>query len=381
MKISFPEYHLFQFLKRFEQQHLPLDLALSFYFKQHKALGSKDRQFIAEAVYGMSRWKSLLDYLIESPASWEKRYAIFTHFKPKNYLHNNHIPLHIRLSFPEELISEMIKNFGQPQTVQLCEICNEEAPITIRINPLKTDRESLLKKISQNDEATFCLHSPFGIHFKKRKPLFALPEFKLGLFEIQDEASQIAASLVKCQTGQHVLDYCAGSGGKTLAFAYLLQNSGQIYLHDIRPHILEQAKKRLKRAGIQNYQLLNNKNRALKNKMDWILIDAPCSGTGTLRRNPDQKWKFSSAMLEQLVQEQRAIFKQALEYLKPDGHLVYATCSFLKAENENQVDYFCKEYNLEIAAPPFASLPTPGGMDGFFAVTLCKARERPGFAK
>lgn len=372
MKLSFPEHHLFQILRRFENQYLPLDLFLSQYFRAHKQLGSKDRRFITQAVYGMSRWQSLLDHLVEGHPSWEKRYSLFRCFHPDQFRYVNTIPLHIRISFPEELFNLLVEDYGEEKAVRLCQICNTEAPLTIRVNPLKTSRDELLLKW-EAFEPLPTQHSPLGIRFKNRIPLTTLPEFREGHFEIQDEASQCAAELVKVKSGEQVFDFCAGSGGKTLAFAHRMKNRGQIYLHDIRTYILDQAKKRLKRAGIQNVQFIHPKHphlKMLKKKMDWVLVDAPCSGTGTLRRNPDQKWKFSYALLNRLVGQQRIIFEQALSYVKPGGHIVYATCSLLHGENEKQLAHFLKTYPLKMAGDPFVSIPAYGEMDGFFAVCL-----------
>jgi 16S rRNA (cytosine967-C5)-methyltransferase len=375
MKISFPESHLFQLLKQFENQHLPIDLFLSHYFRSHKALGSKDRQLIAGAVFGMIRWKGLLDYLIGNNASWEQRYAVFRSFQPANYLLINSIPNHVRVSFPKELFILMEQDFGLEKAIHLCQVSNQEAPITIRINPLKTTREHMLSRWNGRYEISPCESSPFGIQFKKRIPLTATPEFKEGLFEIQDEASQLVGCLVHAKPGQQVLDYCSGAGGKALCFAHLLENTGQIYLHDIRPNILDQAKKRLCRAGIQNAQFLleghANLHR-LQKKMDWVIADVPCTGTGTLRRNPDQKWKFSSTLLNRLVGQQRMIFEKALSFVKPGGKIIYSTCSILAAENEKQIEHFIARYQLEVAEPSFISLPTAQGMDGFFAAVLRK---------
>ena len=193
---------------------------------------------IAHAAYGISRWKSLLDFLIGEHPSWEQRYALFRGFQPANYLTINTIPLHIRVSFPQELFSLIQAGYGKEKALELCQACNVEAPTTVRINPLKITREQLIARWNSLYEAIPCLHAPYGIYFKKRIPLTALPEFKEGYFEIQDEASQLVSALVKCGPGQQVLDYCAGAGGKTLAFAPLMKNQGQIYLHDVRAQIL-----------------------------------------------------------------------------------------------------------------------------------------------
>ncbi len=369
-KYTYPEHHLFQLLRRFENQHLPLDLFLSQYFRAHKALGSKDRKLIAEAVYGMTRWRTLLDHLIDRDPSWEKRYAIFRQFQPTNYLYVNSIPLHVRVSFPEQLFDLLLKAYGEERAIYLAQVSNTPAPIAVRVNPLKTTREKLLAHLQNQFDVTPCEKSKLGIEFKKREPLVALPEFKAGHFEIQDEASQLVADMMDVKPKQHVLDYCAGAGGKSLAFAHKMEGSGQLYLHDIRPYILDQAKKRCKRAGIQNAQFLSPLPKNLKGKMDWVLVDAPCTGTGTLRRNPDQKWKFEHELLDRLVIAQREIFEKALEYVKPGSHIVYATCSLLKEENEQQVDYFIKTHSLKMVGSPFCSHPSYGGMDGFFAATF-----------
>ena len=207
----------------------------------------------------------------------------------------------------------------------------------------------------------------------QRLHLAALPEFRSGLFELQDEGSQLVAQLIRAKEGDEVLDFCAGSGGKSLAFASSMRGKGQIYLHDVRSSILLQAKKRLKRAGIQNAQIATSHSKAkqlLKKRMDWVLVDAPCTGTGTLRRNPDLKWKFTEETLQKLQMEQRDIFKEALTFLKPGGRIVYATCSLLKEENEEQAAYFQCCHNLKLIAPFFCSTPQVGEMDGFFAATF-----------
>lgn len=373
MKYAFFEYHLFQLLRRFESQHLPLDLFVSQYFRAHHALGAKDRRSIAEAVYGIMRWRLLLDYLIGPNPSWENRYRLFCNFQPTHYASVNAIPPAVRVSCPDPLFQLLVDDYGEAYASSLAQVNNTEAPITVRINPLKTTRQTLLEKWASEHDVSPSPHAPFGIEFKKRVPLFTFPEFQQGDFEVQDEASQLVAALIEAGPHDQVLDYCAGAGGKSLAFAPNMAQGGQLYLHDVRPTILEQARKRLKRAGIQNAQFLTPSHpqlTALRGKIDWVLVDVPCTGTGTLRRHPDQKWKFSHAQLEELLVLQRDIVAQAITFLKPGGRLVYATCSILKAENEHQIDYFSKTHSLIAIREPFRSHPTLGGMDGFFAITL-----------
>jgi 16S rRNA (cytosine967-C5)-methyltransferase len=170
------------------------------------------------------------------------------------------------------------------------------------------------------------------------------------------------------------LDYCAGSGGKTLAFAPRMENSGQIYLYDVRKGALLQAKKRLKRAGIQNAHMISEEMLEKKylSSMDWVLVDAPCSGSGTLRRNPDMKWHYDEGEIQHLVALQKEIFSKALRYVKVGGKIVYSTCSVFPEENEEQMVYFQKKFSIHLVKKSSSFLPQMDGMDGFFGATFEK---------
>lgn len=373
MMNPFQRRHLFSILSLFEEQGLPLDVFLSNYFRKHRAVGANDRRVICEAVYGLIRWRGLLDHLASPPLSWEKRFGTWGTIRPEEYIGNQKIAPHLRVSFPKAYFQLFAEAYGEERALELCLASNTAAPTTVRVNPLKTTREALSEKWAKEYAVSLCRSSPLGVVFHKKINFFALPEFKEGCFEMQDEASQLVAALLEARPGEQILDYCAGSGGKTLAFAPSMQRSGQIYLHDVRPFALEEAKKRLRRAGVQNGQLLfhdDPKKGKLKGKMDAVLVDAPCSGSGTLRRNPDMKWKFDPSQLERLIAEQRQIFAEALEYLHPKGRIVYATCSILPQENQEQVAYFEKSFGLKQTKEPFCSFPQKGEMDGFFAVQL-----------
>ena len=366
----FRKFHLLQILESSEKSPLPLDAFLRDYFRTHRAVGSKDRKEICETLYGMVRWKGLIDAASSSPLNWEKRIETYQLFPLQNL---SRYPHHIQVSFPKFFFSKLEDVYGLEKARTLCLASNIPAPTTVRINPLKTSRELLLKAWEKTYEVSPCKHSPLGIQFHKKINFFALPEFKKGLFEIQDEGSQLVAAHVEAKPKDHVLDYCAGAGGKTLAIAPQMQGSGQLYLYDVRAHALQEAKKRLKRAGIQNHQILTAKrlkSPALVGKMDWILLDVPCSGTGTLRRNPDMKWKLKEETIARLVAEQKKIFQEALKFLAPNGRIVYATCSILPEENEQQVETFIKDYSLELCSPVFQSYPKDGEMDGFFCAVL-----------
>lgn len=373
MTKSFRDHHLLNLLGAFSTQNLPLDVALKKYFTVNRAIGAKDRKFISETIYAMIRWQGLIDHFCPPPIFWEKRYQLFlqnTWTKAKN---DPSVPPHVRVSFPKTLFGLFAKHYGEKEALEICMICNDTAPTTVRINPAKTTRDTLLNQWRSEYSVKPTPVSKWGIIFEKRINFYELPEFKDGLFEVQDEASQLIADLVEVKEGERVMDFCAGAGGKTLAFAHKMHHKGQIYLHDIRSFALQEAKKRLRRAGIQNAQtLLSNasEKKQLKTRMDWVLADVPCSGTGTFRRNPDIKWKFDPAVLENLIADQRKIFEEALDYLDPKGRIIYATCSILPEENEQQLLYFQEKYRLKLVKPPFKSLPTKGGMDGFFGAVL-----------
>lgn len=376
-KKPYREYHTLELLKSYDLLAKPIDAHLRDYFLTNSALGSKDRAEIAETVYGMIRWMGLVDALCEKPLSWEARYARFQTLDLGATDQLEGIPDFAKVSFPQGLYLRLCAAYGEEGARKLCLNSNTQAPTTVRINPLKTARDTQLSLWQKEHTVHPCEQAPHGISFEKRIALFALPEFRQGLFEMQDEGSQLLAELVAAEPGDHVLDYCAGSGGKSLAFAYKLAGKGQIYLHDVRKHALVEAKKRLKRAGIENAQIIGPDHarlEKLKKKMDWVLADVPCSGTGTLRRNPDMKWKFNEEILERLIGQQRMIFEKALSFVKPGGYIVYATCSILPEENQQQVYHFIQTYDLELEGTLFQTFPEKGKMDGFFGAIFKKPK-------
>lgn len=372
--LPFRIYHLHNLLQGYTEQTLPVDLFIHHYFRTHKALGAQDRGFIAETFYGLIRWQGLIDYITNGSSDWEVRINAFLEADTKQLSLDAAIPILDRISFPKELFDAIALSYGTEKAIELCRICNFPAPTTVRVNTLKTSRENLFDLWKGLYDISLCKTSSTGIIFHKKINFFSLDEFKKGFFEVQDEGSQILAHLVQVKPGDQVLDYCSGSGGKTLAFAPFMEGKGQIFLHDVRQHALLECRKRLKRAGVQNSQIVHSEDEArlnkLKKRMDWILVDAPCSGTGTLRRNPDMKWKYEASMLQRLVGLQRQIFERALSFLKPGGKIVYGTCSLLNEENMQQMEHFIKTYDLQLVGNPFESLPANGGMDGFFGAVL-----------
>jgi 16S rRNA (cytosine967-C5)-methyltransferase len=366
MRLPFCDHHISVILESYTKSDKPLDLLLSEYFRAHKSIGAHDRRLIGETLYGMVRWKTLIDHISRSDHSLD-RLSCFRKISIDECRQDPSIPEPIRLGINDFLFSRLCAAYGLEKAREICRTLNTPAPTTIRVNLLKTSREELMKLWEGKFTMLPCSKAGAGIQFQRREALFSLPEFQAGLFEVQDEGSQLVSSLMDVKPGDHVLDYCSGSGGKTLAFAPLTQGKGQIYLHDIRPWILIEARKRLKRAGIQNAQFV-----LPKKQVDWILADVPCSGTGTLRRNPDAKWKIDGAMIQRLIQQQREIVKEALQHLKANGRFVYSTCSILPEENEDQVAYFLKNHPLVLEKEPLKLLPVEGGMDGFFAAVFKK---------
>ncbi len=366
--------HILNFLRAFQEDpKVPLDLQLRHYLKQNKSIGSKDRKIVGDTIYEVIRWSGLIDRNIEGTATWDIR--VETYLKSSLEALSMHPDLepHEKVSFPKDFYDILLSHLGRSAIDEFCLNSNKTAPLTIRVNLLKISRKELFDLLSPRFSVSLCDDSPSGILFQQKINFFELPEFKEGLFEIQDEASQLVADLVEAKPGDEVLDYCAGSGGKSLSIATKMKGKGQLFLHDIRKKPLEKAKERFKRAGIQNCQLLTTLSPSLKNRMNWLLLDVPCTGSGTWRRNPDQKWKFSKEVLDRLVIEQRTIFESALPYLRPKGKIVYATCSVLPEENEQQIAYFMEKYNLICTKPFFKSTPKPGQKDGFFAALLERA--------
>jgi 16S rRNA (cytosine967-C5)-methyltransferase len=366
--------HILAFFKQWRESNKPLDLSLSQYFRAHKNLGSHDRRYIGDTVYALVRWESLFAWL--SPdGSMSERLHLYKKQPIEAWLKTANLPAHAAQGTTPYLLESLQKAYGPNKAEELARVFNTPAPVAIRTNLAKISRDALLEKLAPRFEISKSPHAPAALVFAKREPLFALPEFKEGLFEMQDEGSQIIADLIQTAPKERVLDFCSGSGGKSLAIAHKMEGKGELYLHDVRPRALEEAKLRLRRAGVQNAQILLKGHptlKKLKGKMDWVIVDAPCSGTGTLRRNPDMKWKIDSPMIKRLVEEQRSIFSEALSYVKPGGKILYITCSLLPEENEEQIEFLLKTYPLSIETPSLKLLPTMNGPDGFFAAVFRK---------
>jgi 16S rRNA (cytosine967-C5)-methyltransferase len=270
-------------------------------------------------------------------------------------------PSHVRGDYPEWLEAEFERAFGTRAGEEGAALARR-APVDLRANTLKADRDKVLKALRRL-EAQPALHSPVGVRIEQapgagRSPhVEAEPGHGKGWYEVQDEGSQLAALLSGARPRQQVIDLCAGSGGKTLALAALMENTGQLYAYDSDRLRLRPIFERLKRAGVRNAQVLPAGDREalarLDGRMDLVLIDAPCTGSGVWRRRPDAKWRLSPQMLEARLCEQRAVLDEGARLVKPGGRLAYITCSVLPSENRDQVDAFLGPH------PEFKLIPWP----------------------
>ncbi len=415
--------HAIELIETLQNDSRPADHLIDTFFRQRRYLGSHDRRELAESVYGILRHLRLLQFYIAKtkpdsinhPAWLYAAYklhlekispeALQTYSLPLSSallrdLANSDAPdlgpqhLGLRTSFPDWFVEKLQKEIGNIETEKLLEALNQPPPLTIRVNTLKTTREKCLSELSQRGhECAPTQLSPDGIHLKKRANLFSLDLFREGWFELQDEGSQIISLLVDPKPNWRVADVCAGGGGKTLHLAALMKNRGEIWAFDVVPQRLENLRKRARRSGVHNIRAQHLQSDTvpanLLGQMDAILIDAPCSGTGVLRRNPDAKWKVSPEQVLAMAAKQKQIINHYALLLKPGGRLVYATCSLLAEENDEVVQAFLSEHadfrpgdaaailqrhNLSHLAQgnSIQLFPHQHGTDGFFAAVLAK---------
>jgi 16S rRNA (cytosine967-C5)-methyltransferase len=306
-------------------------------------------------------------------------------------LDHPHMPDAVRLEVPDWIFPRLQARFGHSLDAELHAL-SEPAPLDLRANLLKATRETVREKLAaEGIAAQPTALSPWGLRVADRLPVTTGAAFREGLVEVQDEGSQLVAALVGAAPGMRVADWCAGAGGKTLALAMTMENRGQIAACDVSAHRLDGAVRRLRRAGVHNAErhLVEPGDKWAKRRagsFDRVLVDAPCTGSGTWRRNPDARLRLTEADLGELVPKQAEILSQAARLVRTGGWLVYATCSLLAEENEVQVDRFLsghsdyrtvpldRAWSLTSAAPsdgPYLSLtPHRHGTDGFFAAVL-----------
>jgi len=405
--------HAEQALREVMQLAGPADSTLSRYFREHPKVGSRERGAVAEAVYAvlrnrlfytnfaetgsgpMMRRMTLLGLadavgfeslggLSEQESEWLERLSKIDRSK---------MPERVRANMPSWLYDKLVAQYGESEALELADALNCPAPMDLRVNSLKAKREDVINALATapiQSEPT--RYAPLGLRVHKKPALQNLPLFKEGSIEVQDEGSQILSQIVGAKRGEMVADFCAGAGGKTLSLGACMRNTGRLYAFDISEKRLSKLKPRLARSGLSNVHPVHiahendTKVKRLAGKLDRVLVDAPCSGLGTLRRNPDVKWRQTPESLIELNERQYAILSSAARLVKPGGRLVYATCSLLEEENEGVVRHFLDEhasFSLVPANQVLAEqkidldtgdylklLPHRHQTDGFFAAIL-----------
>lgn len=392
----------------------PADVLLRQFFQDRPQLGQNDRGVIAETVFGVLRRRFFLEKLVGKATARELVLAYLTRFQGMNlreltpFLRETEIkwiqqikaikleeqPLFIRAEFPEWLVEKLQKFWTDEEILHLGQTLQQPAPLDIRVNSLLAKREEVLATLKQQGiEAEPTPFSPIGIRVTGKPVINRNELFLSGKIEVQDEGSQLLGFLLAPKRGEMVVDFCAGAGGKTLLLGALMHSHGRLYAFDVSEKRLNNLKPRLKRSGLSNVhpQRIDSerdiKLKRLAGKIDRVMIDAPCSGLGTLRRNPDLKWRQNPESIDELQTKQIAIFDAAANLLKPGGRLVYATCSLLPEENQQIVAQFLANHPQfsvlhcgELLEQQKITLPDIGeylqlsplhhNTDGFFAAVL-----------
>ena len=384
----------------------PADQALSAYFRSHRNLGQQDRAFVAETVFAVLRRKRSLEAAAGSAAPHALAIAALIRVfgLSGRALEDNDAALATRIKsaqpgacaqavqadLPDWLWERLIVEYGAAEAMAAARGLLNPAPLDLRVNLAKLSREEALARLDL--EAAPTPHSPAGIRLKGKPQINRHALFLDGSLEVQDEGSQLLAYLLAPRRGEMVADFCAGAGGKTLAISMLMHGTGRIYAMDVSEKRLRELGPRAARAGISNVHPIvlsgegDVRAKRLAGKLDRVLVDAPCSGFGTLRRNPDLKWRHGEGAVAELAAKQSRILNAAAKLLKPGGRLVYATCSILSEENEAVADRFAAEHAefkglscTELLATQRIVLdtgerlrlwPQCHGTDGFFAAAF-----------
>lgn len=324
-----------ELLTQIDTQTRPANEIINSYTRLHKALGSKDRRQLTEIVWQILRHKARLDYLLPQ-GTWQEKIDLYEKGLPDL----SNAPLAVQLETPEWLLSH-IPHFQKELPALL-----ETPSIILRANGPRTHIQQLLLKEGVETEPTTL--SPYGLILKKRVNLSATQTYKTGLVEIQDEGSQLVALKTDIQAEDTVLDYCAGAGGKSLIFAQMMKNKGKIIAHDISQRSLNELSKRAQRAHASLIKITPDVSAYLKKnptvRFTHVVVDAPCSGTGTWRRCPDARWKLTPEQFGELLKKQANILKKAATFVPENSALIYMTCSLTKDENMDQVQTFLKKH-------------------------------------
>ena len=392
----------------------PADAVLSKFFRDNRALGQNDRGCVAETAYAVLRRRRLLEHLLGAEASprrlvlaalvrlsgvsqrqleealKEKELKWVAEFKGRQ---PGPLTLAEQADFPDWLAERLSAQLAPAALLELAQGLNQPAPLDLRANPLKAGRDAVLARLNAEGLAAEAgKFSPLAIRLKGKPALQKHPLYLDGTIEVQDEGSQLLGFLLAPKRGEMVADFCAGAGGKTLLMGALMRSTGRLYAFDVSDKRLGRLRDRVARAGLSNVHpvTIANENdiriKRLAGKFDRVLVDAPCSGLGTLRRNPDLKWRQSPEGVAELARKQHDILQGAARLVKPGGRLVYATCSILPEENEAVVAAFLAahpEFRQVSAQEALAKqgialacgetlrlAPHTHGTDGFFAAIL-----------
>ena len=390
----------------------PADAELSAFFRDHKKLGPHDRAFVAEAVFGVLRRYRYLSVVV--PAANPRTLVIAWLIKARGmsgatleqfakpeligHIRNaktDDLPLGVAADLPDWVIEKLQLSMADADILALGRALQLQAPMDVRVNTHKANRDAVLAQLRAEGMAVEATpYSPWGIRFKDHPAINRHPLFVDGSLEVQDEGSQLLALLLGARRGEMVCDFCAGAGGKTLAIGAMMASSGRLYAFDVAEKRLAKMKPRLARSGLSNVmpQLLASENdtrvKRLAGKLDRVLVDAPCSGLGTVRRNPDLKFRQTPESVIELTRKQTAILRAAARLLKPGGRLVYATCSLLPEENEAiveallagggftllPVNELLAQSKIDLDTGTMLKMsPAIHGTDGFFAAVLVKS--------
>jgi len=397
----------------------PADAELRRFFREHRSLGQRDRAIVAETVYQALRRRRLLEHV--TPRATPREIALATLVKlqgvgvgqldavltaeEKAWLAAlkardlEELPLEVRADLPDWVIERLRRTMDDEALLELARGLQRAAPLDLRVNTLKAPREGVLDRLAFDEiDAEPTRYSPLGVRLREKPALNDHPMFLDGAVEVQDEGSQLLGLLVEPRRGEMVVDFCAGAGGKTLQMGAAMNSTGRLYAFDVSDKRLEKLAPRLKRSGLSNVfpQRIASENDAkvkrLRGKIDRVLVDAPCTGLGTLRRNPDLKARQTAEGLAELNAKQRAILESAAALVKPGGRLVYGTCSLLSEENEDIVaDFLAKHPDFHTVAARDVlkrqGVSVPGtddflrlyphvhDTDGFFAAVLERTKE------
>lgn len=375
------------------------DKVVQLLLKRDKRWGSRDRAFVAETTYDIVRWKRLYAEIanVKEPFSRDDAWRLFAVWatlkgiKLPDWKYFEGTPTRkikgrfdelskdrkFRESVPDWIDVIGLKELGKDVWTKELAALNLQAEVILRVNTLKTTKKELqLRLQSEGIETDFLPNHPDALKLQKRANVFKTETFKDGWFEVQDASSQLVAAFLDVKPGMKVVDTCAGAGGKTLHLASLMENKGQIVAMDIYESKLKKLKIRARRNSAHNIDLKvidsTKPIKKLYNKADRVLIDAPCSGLGVLRRNPDSKWKLQPEFVDNIRKTQQDVLIQYSKMVKPGGKLVYATCSVLPSENQEQVNTFLtteigKEFSF---IKDKKILAHKSGFDGFYMALL-----------